>query len=140
MKNKINEIIKTLVDATSGGQLVWNETDKSSSKRGHYRNMFAEGEDGTKFEITIEYKLTGDRWEIDQSPSMVIRNKDLPGGSYFVYGGTYDVRSVRDVVKAKYCTDMNPLIEDVVNKLDDISKGISISALRDSKLNYILKK
>lgn len=139
MKAKINEIIQTLIKTTSCGQLVWNETDKTSASRGYKRSMYAEGEDKTRFELTIEYKLSLDKWEIEPQPSFFIKNKDLPGGMYFVYGGLYtDITTLRDSIRDRYCMDMNPCISDVVNKLDDIVKGISISALRDGKINSIL--
>ena len=76
---------------------------------------------------------------MDKSPSIWIRNKTLPNGHMYITTWTCNsVIKIRDLVKEKYCSDMNPLIEDVEDILFDIEKGISLSTYRDNKLNKIL--
>jgi len=139
IKDKVYQIIETLTTITKNGSLVWSEVDPKSKERKHKRNMFSLGEDGTRYEIEIVFKLDNSgSWIIEKEPSLWVRNKSLPNGYFYIYGGTYDLKELRDAVKNKYCTDMNPSAQDVEDALGDIVKGISIVELRDSKLNKIL--
>lgn len=139
IKDKVYQIIETLTTITKNGSLVWSEVDPKSKERKHKRNMFSLGEDGTRYEIEIVFKLDNSgSWIIEKEPSLWVRNKSLPNGYFYIYGGTYDLKVLRDAVKNKYCEDMNPSAQDVEDALGDIVKGISIVELRDSKLNKIL--
>jgi hypothetical protein len=139
IKDKVYQIIETLTTITKNGSLVWSEVDPKSKERKHKRNMFSLGEDGTRYEIEIMFKLDNSgSWIIEKEPSLWVRNKSLPNGYFYIYGGTYDLKELRDAVKNKYCVDMNPSAQDVEDALGDIVKGISIVELRDSKLNKIL--
>lgn len=140
IKDKVYQIIETLTTITKNGTLVWNETDpNSSSERKHKRNMFSLGEDGTRYEVEILFKLdSSGGWNIEKDPSLWVRNKSLPNGYFYIYGGTYNLKELRDLIKDKYCTDMNPSAQDIEDTLGEIAKGISVVELRDSKLNKIL--
>lgn len=138
MKNKIIDIINTLIDSTKSGHIEWVEKSKSN-KRTYERDLIAYGEDGTEFEITVKYILNNDRWIKESTPSLWIRNNELPGGVYYVYGYK-ETTPLRDLIKDMYCSDMNPKIEDIEFILDKVNKGISLSKYRDNKLNNILEK
>lgn len=138
MKNKIIDIIDTLVQTTESNDLIWTERDPGSNKRSYCRDLVSTGEDGTKFEMEIKYHLINEQWVIETEPSLWIKNPSLPGGVYFIHGVKYDLTGLRNSIKEKYCTDMNPLIEDVENTLVDICSKISISTNRENKINKIL--
>lgn len=139
ISDRLDSIMNTLCDVTNSDTLVWIETSKVSKDRTYKRTLTSLGEDNTEYEIEVKYSLTADKWELEKSPSLWIRNKTLPNGHMYVT--THDCKSVlkiRDSVKEKYCSDMNPSIEDVEDILLDIEKGISLSTYRDNKLNEIL--
>lgn len=138
MKEKINEIAQTLIDATNSGDLVWHEVDINSKKREYDREMFSIGEDGTRFEVPVRYSLYNCIWVLETGPSMWIKNKDLPNGSYYVHGNL-EIVKLRDLLKSKFCDDMSPETKSIEDKLDSICKNISVSTYRDSKLEKILK-
>lgn len=139
IKDKVYQIIENLTKLTKSDSLVWTEYDPNSKERKHKRNLFSLGEDGTKYEIEVLFKLDNSgTWKIEKDPSLWVRNIALPGGHFYVYGGTYDLVELRDLVKNKYCSDMNPSSQDVEDTLDSIAKGISLSEYRDNKLNKIL--
>ena len=103
--------------------------------------MYAFGEDGTKYETQIRYHIVSSTFVLESNPSLWIKNKDLPGGTYYIYGGSSDIAPLiplRDAIKEKYCKDMEPKIEDLEEQLEQICKGISISTYRDNKINKIL--
>lgn len=138
MKNKIIDIISMLCQVTKSSEMVWVEVISSTTgKRSYHRDMYSIGEDGTRFEMEVKFILSNEKWNIDAAPAMWIRNKDLPGGAYYVYGYK-EVLGLRDLVLSKYCADLDPKIEDVESKLDNIFRGISVSTNRDNKLNEIL--
>ena len=139
IKNK--QIIDTLTEVTKSGDLVWIETDPTSDRRKHQRDMYAFGEDGTKYETQIRYHIVSSTFVLESNPSLWIKNKDLPGGTYYIYGGSSNIAPLiplRDAIKEKYCKDMEPKIEDLEEQLEQICKGISISTYRDNKINKIL--
>jgi hypothetical protein len=139
IKDKVYQIIETLTTITKNGTLVWVEVDPNSSERKHKRNMFSLGEDGTRYEMEIVFKLeSSGSWSIEKNPSLWVRNKSLPNGYFYIYGGNYNLKELRDLIKDKYCTDMNPSAQDVEDALESIANSISVSELRDSKLNKIL--
>jgi hypothetical protein len=139
IKDKVNQIIETLLTITKNDTLVWMETDPTSKERKHKRNMFSIGEDGTKYEVEMSFRLDNSgSWNIEKEPSLWIRNLSLPNGCFYVYGGTYNLKDLRDLIRSKYCSDMNPSAQDVEDALGEIAKGISVVELRDSKLNKIL--
>jgi hypothetical protein len=118
--------------------LVWIETDPTSDKRKHQRDMHAFGEDGTKYETQIRYHIVSSAFVLESTPSLWIKNKDLPGGIYYIHGGNNDITSLRDDIKERYCKDMEPKIEDLEDQLEQICKGISLSTYRDNKISKIL--
>lgn len=140
IKDKVNSIIESLVIATNKGQLHWLEKDPKSKKRPFFRDFISTGEDNTSYEIEVKFLLVGDKWRIDQSPSLWIKSENLPNGSFYVYGGDYDVKTLRDIIRDKYCQDMNPSEKIVEDALDSISKGISLSLYREGKLSKILNE
>ena len=98
--------MNTLCDVTNSDTLVWVETSKGSKDRTYKRTLTSLGEDNTEYEIEVKYSLTADKWELEKSPSIWIRNKTLPNGH--IYVTTYNCNSVvkiRDSVKEKYCSD-----------------------------------
>ena len=134
MKEQVIEIIDTLIGATSNGTILWKERDPNSNSRKYKRVMFANGSDGTKFEMNIEYVLSGDIWNLEEN-GIWIENSNLPEGRYNIGAYKYkEVLLLRDLIMEKFCTDMDPKIKDVEDALSDICKGISISTFRDNKL------
>lgn len=143
LTSKNKKIINTLTDATNNGDLKWLETDSSSVKRDYQRHMYSFGEDGTKYEIEVRFIIVNSKFILESNPSIWVKNKDLPGGSYYIYGSSdliEDIVSLRNAVIKKYCKDMDPKTEDIESKLEEICKGISISTYRDNKLKSILKR
>lgn len=138
MKEKIIKIINTLIDSTKSGDIEWIEIS-DPNKRSYERNMKSIGEDGTVFEVCVKYILIDGKWVKESKPSIWIRNKDLPGGAYYVYNYKESI-ILRDLIQDMYCNDMNPKIEEVESILDNINKGISLSTYRDNKLSDILGK
>jgi|LakMenEpi03Aug12_release.lakeMendotaPanAssembly.Ray.scaffolds.fasta_scaffold97633_2 hypothetical protein len=139
--NKNKQIIDTLTEVTKSGELVWIEADPNSDKRKHQRDMLALGEDGTKYETQVRFHIVSSVFVLESTPSLWIKNKDLPGGSYYIYGSNdinANLVSLRDAIKERYCSDMNPMIQDLEDQLEQICKGISISTYRDNKINKII--
>lgn len=141
IQEKINEIIETLISATNTGNLVWKDTESSlkSSKRNYERKLEAIGQDSTVYSMDIRYSLSNDTWIIEGDPSMFIKSDSLPQGSMIAYSGRFAlVKELRNLVKDKFCQDMNPTIEIVENALDSILKGIDISIYRETKITKII--
>ena len=138
LDSKNKQIVDTLTSVTKSGDLVWIEVDPTSDKRKHQRSVYAIGEDGTKYETDIKFHIVSSNFVLESYPSLWIKNKDLPGGTYYIYGGNNDITSLRDAIKERYCKDMEPKIEDLEDQLEQICKGISISTYRDNKINKIL--
>jgi hypothetical protein len=134
MKDKLKEIVETLISSTENGSIQWKEKDPNSKTRAYKRIMFANGSDDTVFEINIEYTLSQDKWKLEEN-SVWVNNPILPNGRHLI--SSYNNKGVsilRDLIIKKFCSDLNPKIEDVEDILSDICKNISISTLRDNKL------
>lgn len=139
MKESIEIMISNLTDATESGDIIWNDIS-DPNKLKYERKLETYSEDkNTKFSVEIKYRLSNNIWKIED-PSLWVYDKKLPGGSHLVYGDSYKGnKELRDKLKDIYCQDLNPSISDISDIFDDISKNISLSSLRDSKINKILK-
>jgi hypothetical protein len=139
LKDRIIEIVDTLINLTESGLLVWTEDDPNSKTRYYRRKMIASGDDGTTYEIEIKFTLNHEKWNLDEE-GLWVRNTSLPNGIFYITNHRSDdkVSKLMDSILEKCCSDMNPSIEDVEDVLGDIVKGINISSFRDSKLNKIL--
>ena len=139
IKEKIINIIEMLVTSTKSGQLKWND-NSTPNKKSYHREYYAIGEDGTKYETEVKYSMNSrtNNWELESSPSLWIRSEKLPNGAFYVYGGEYDIKELRQVLISSYCQDMKPSEKLVEDALDSITKGINMSEYRDNKLNKIL--
>lgn len=142
VKDKLKEIIHLLQESTKSGNLVWNECGKAD-KRDFHREFNAVGEDGTKYETEVKFSMSSNgTWQLETSPSLWIRSEKLPNGTFYVYGAEdvtkQDLIDLRDIIKTKYCSDMNPSEKVVEDALDLISRGISRQEFRETKLNKIL--
>lgn len=139
IKEKIKNIIEMLVTSTKSGQLKWND-NSTPNKKSYHREYYAIGEDGTKYETEVKYSMNSrtNNWELESSPSLWIRSEKLPNGAFYVYGGEYDIKELRQVLISSYCQDMKPSEKLVEDALDSITKGINMSEYRDNKLNKIL--
>ena len=138
---KNNLIISLLISSTNNNNLLWLDYNPTDIRRNYMRQMSATGEDGTKYEIEVKYSLAGDVFKIESTPSLWLRNNNLPNGMYMISTFNSDdglLISLRDLVKEKYCKDLNPTSQLIEDTLDAISKGISTSEYRESKLNQIL--
>lgn len=140
LKDRIIEIVDTLINLTESGLLVWTEDEPNSKTRYFRRKMIALGDDGTSYEIEIKFTLNHEKWNLEEE-GLWVRNTSLPNGIFYITNHRTDdmVSKLIDTILKKYCVDMNPSIEDVEDVLGDIVKGINISSFRDSKLNKILK-
>ena len=139
INDKVKSIIEMLITSTKGDNLQWVEKG-NLDRRDYHREFEATGEDGTKYQSEVKYTMRskGGIWQLESSPSLWIRSDKLPNGSFYVYGGEYDLKGLRQILMDKYCQDMKPSEKVVEDALDSISKGISIAEYRDSKLNKIL--
>lgn len=139
MKESIEIMISNLTDATESGDIIWNDIS-DPNKLKYERKLETYSEDkNTKFSVEIKYRLSNNIWKIED-PSLWVYDKKLPGGSHLVYGDSYKGnKELRDKLKDIYCQDLNPSISDISDIFDDISKNISLSSLRDSKINKIFK-
>lgn len=134
MKTQIESIIINLIDATEEGNLTWTESSWNASTRDYKRRMVAQGEDGTIFHTTIEFRLAGDSWKI-QDNGVFIENPDLPDGTYLISKYQTDlVVLLRNLIMSRFCPDLNPTVETVEKLLEGISKGICKSTHRGNKL------
>ena len=141
IKDKVNQIIENLTQLTKNYDLVWNESDPNSKERKNKRKMFSLGEDGTKYEMDILFNLDNlGNWSLDNTPALWVRNCALPNGMFYVYGHNYDIKNLRDLIKDRFCSDMNPSTQDVEDILEDIAKGMSVTQHRDNNLNKIFSK
>ncbi len=141
LKEKNNLIISLLISSTNNNNLLWLDYNPTDIRRNYMRQMSATGEDGTKYEIEVKYSLAGDVFKIESTPSLWLRNNNLPNGKYMISTFNSDdglLISLRDLVKEKYCKDLNPTSQIIEDTLDAISKGISTSEYRENKLNQIL--
>jgi hypothetical protein len=134
IQDKILQIIENLEEMTISNQLVWTSIPKSNQER----LLSATGEDGSKYELEVIFRLDSDEWKLESSPSLWLRNPNLPNGVFYVYGGKYDLTNLRKVVMDKFCSDMSPSTKEVEDVLDSINKGISVSVYRNNKLNKVL--
>lgn len=136
MKERINEILSSLIESTDNGNLEW-EVDVDSKYK---RELKSKSEDEqTEFSMSIEYRLSGDKFKLTD-PSLFFKNKSLPNGNYYVSSYEYKEK-LDELTKSllkKYCKDLKPNIKEVEDTLDSINKGISKSTYRDSRLNKIL--
>lgn len=134
MKTQIESILKNLIDATQEGNLTWAESWLNASSRDYKRRMVAQGEDGTIFHTTIEFRLTGDCWKI-QDNGVFVENPALPDGAYLISQYQSDlVVLLRNLIMSRFCPDMNPTVETVEELLEGISRGICKSTHRGNKL------
>lgn len=141
LKEKNNLIISLLIASTNNSNLLWSEYNPTDARRNYMRQMSATGEDGTKYEIEVKYSLVGDVFRLESTPSLWLRHNNLPNGMYMISTFNTDdglLVSLRDLVKEKYCKDLNPTSQLIEDTLDVISKGISTSEYRENKLNQIL--
>lgn len=134
IQDKILQIIENLEEMTISNQLVWTSIPKSNQER----LLSATGEDGSKYELEVIFRLDSDEWKLESSPSLWLRNPNLPNGVFYVYGGKHDLTNLRKVVMDKFCSDMSPSTKEVEDVLDSINKGISVSVYRNNKLNKVL--
>ena len=135
MKSQIESILKNLIESTKNGSLQWKEHDPNSKARGYKRKMVAKGSDETVFHTSIEYRLVGENWQLQEN-CLFIDNPDLPEGCYLISNYMNPmVNELRDCVMSHFCRDLNPTIETIEELLEGISKGISISTFRENKLN-----
>jgi hypothetical protein len=139
MKESIENMLSNLIDATKSGDIIWEDIS-DSNKFKYERKLESNSEDNlTKFSVEIKYKLFDNNWKME-APSLFVYNKNLPGGVHYVYGDKYNGnKELIELLKELYCKDLNPNINDVSDIFDDISKNISISAIREIKINKIFK-
>jgi hypothetical protein len=134
IQDKILQIIENLEEMTISNQLVWTSIPKSNQER----LLSATGEDGSKYELEVIFRLDSDEWKLESSPSLWLRNPNLPNGMLYVYGSKYDLNNLRKIVMDRFCTDMSPSTKEIEDVLDSINKGISVSVYRNNKLNKVL--
>jgi hypothetical protein len=137
MKTKVNALIENLILSTNNDQLAWKETGPAS-KRSWHREFIAIGEDGTEYETEIKFLMIGENWQLDTSPHIWVKNGKLPNGRLLLTGASYNVQDFRKTIMDKYCADMNPTTKIVEDILEDITKGVSTSTFRDSRINNLL--
>ena len=142
MKERISKIVDMLIQSTTLRLLTWYETMPGNlNRRKSEREMFATGEDGTVFNLNIRYSTYGEKCELDKCPDLYIRSINLPNGLILASSSSYiNVVKLRDIIKDKFCQDMVPPTSDIEDSLDNIYKNISLSLLRDNKIDEILDK
>lgn len=139
LSTTIQKMVDSLSDLTDNGTITWKESDPNSKKRYFERTYYTKGDDSTEYSIDIKWSLANEKWSLESTPSMWIKNPNLPNGMYYLYGNKYDVKRLRDVILKNYCSDMNPSIKDIENLFDEMYHNINLSGIRDNKLQNILK-
>lgn len=135
--DKVKDIILMLIKSTEEGDLIWHAKTKGAYN--NERDLSALSEDElTRFEISVKFNLNGDRWVLETSPGLWIKNKTLPGeGMYLTPYNNPDILKLRDLLNKKFCSDMSPSSDIVEDKLTDICKNISKSTYRDNIITRI---
>lgn len=144
ISNRIEDIISMLIESTNSGDLVWDIKNKMTHsgiypQYNNERTLVAVSEDGlSEFEMQIKFSLQNDKWVIESSCGLWIRNKELPNGQMYLVSATYpSIIKLRDFLKEKLCSDLNPSIEVVEDRLSEIYKGISLSNFRNNILGKV---
>lgn len=140
LKDRIIEIVNTLIYLTDCNILTWQEENSNSLSRNYKRKMLAQGEDGTAYELEIKFTLKIDSWDLEDDASLWIKNNNLPDNMMLVTSFRSDKQTLklRDSILKNFCQDMKPSIEQVEDTLSEIAKGISITEFREGRLNKIL--
>ena len=138
IKDRVLIIIEMLTTSTSTGNLTWVESSDDDTRRNLHRKFKAIAEDGTKYETEVRWVNNNGVWRLESWPSIWIHNDKLPGGRFHISGVEYDLGEFIKTIIDVYCKDMNPSDSDIATVLDEITKGISITEYRESKLNKIL--
>lgn len=146
ISDKISDIVSMLIETTNSGDLVWDIKKHNGFtmplKENSYNNersLTSASEDGlSEFEISVKFTIQNDRWVIESSCGLWVRNKDLPNGQMYLVSNTYpSIITLRNTLKDKFCSDLNPTTDLVEDKLSDILKGISKSTFRNNILTKV---
>lgn len=135
--DKVKDIILTLIKSTENGDLIWH-----ASPKGDFNNEMAlssKSEDElTSFEMKVKFTLIGDKWALETSTGLWIRNDTLPNnGMYLTSHTNPEIIKLRDLLNKMFCAGLNPSSEIVEDKLLDICKSISKSTYRDNIIKKI---
>jgi len=147
ISDKIEDIVLMLIETTNSGDLIWDVKKRLP----HYgaqpnkpifnneRTLTSNSEDGlSEFEIQIKFSLQNDKWVIESSCGLWIRNTDLPNGQMYLISATYpSIIELRNLLRENLCSDLNPSTEIVEDKLSEIYKGISLSKFRENTITKI---
>lgn len=130
--DKVKDIISMLIKSTENGDLIWHAQSK-----GNYNNemsLSSQSEDEqTKFELTVKFILSGDKWILETSTGLWLKNATLPNqGMYLTSHTNPEILNLRDLLNRMFCSNLKPSSEIVEDKLTDICKSISKSTYRDN--------
>lgn len=130
--DKVKDIISTLIKSTENGDLIWHA--KSKGTYNNEMSLSSQSEDGlTTFELTVKFILSGDKWILETSTGLWIKNTTLPNqGMYLTSHTTPEIINLRDLLNKMFCSSLKPSSEIVEDKLTDICKSISKSTYRDN--------
>lgn len=140
ISNKVSDIISMLIETTNSLDLAW--CVKNTARDTGYNNerlLSALSEDGlSEFEANIRFQLVNDDWVMETSCGVWIKNKELPSGGMYLISSTYPgVLKLRDILKNKYCSDLVPSSDKVIDSLSNILKNISKSVYRDNVITKV---
>ncbi len=137
MFGKVDTLIETLIVTTKSGETIWLEKTSNISKPNRkFERLMSFVSNETTFNITIKYVVVNNSIELENSPSLFIFNKDLPGGTFC--SNSKDVLILRDLISEMFCQDMKPNKKDLDDLFESIIKNISINRYRDNKLGGLL--
>jgi len=138
--NKIETIVERLLDATKSGILNWEKID-SGIKNNTHTKWKCVAEDGTTYEMEVNYVVKNNKWQMEDYASMWIRNENLPNGTFFIYGGkSSNINSILKSIRKILTGDYVPTTDSLEYSLDVIALGISKEQHRESILTKLLSK
>jgi hypothetical protein len=135
MNIEIKDLISMLIRTTESGELIW-KCNKNENKL--QRTMIANSPDGTEFKIELKYLIQNDNLNMEEKPSMIIKNDSFPDKMYYLAGMKWDLVELRNLIKDRYAPDMNPNMDDISYIIKTITKNISPSTWRDDNINKII--
>jgi hypothetical protein len=136
ISEKFKDIILTLIESTKSENLIWimqikntfnSEIELSSNSEDKF----------TRFILSIKYTLN-DKWILEPSAGLWIKNKSLPGEQMYITSyNNPDLFILRDLLIEMYCSNIKPSNYIIEDKLSDICKSISKSTYRDNIITRI---
>lgn len=132
LDNEYRAIIDLLYSATLSDELVWTRKNMTSE----LLTLNTKGEDGSEFEMVFYWSFSGNKWKLAE-PYIKVKNPKI---EFCINQNISNkIIDIRDLLQKKYCPDFIKTDKDTLEIISNITKGISKSEFRNSKLIKILK-